>query len=64
LAGFDTINEDQLRALSGAQVAGLHERGMLQPIYMAIASMGHMRTLIERQRARGGRGEAGAVTTA
>jgi hypothetical protein len=64
LAGFYTINEDQLRALSGAQVAGLHERGMLQPIYMAIASMGHMRTLIERQRARGGRGEAGAVTTA
>ena len=55
LAGFYTINEDRLRSLSGAQIAALHERGMLAPIYMAIASMGHLRTLIERRRVRGGR---------
>jgi hypothetical protein len=56
LAGFYTINEDRLRALKGAQLETLHVRGMLEPIYMAVASLGHLRTLIERRRMHGARG--------
>jgi hypothetical protein len=49
LAGFYTINEDRLQALSGAQLAQLNAAGHLQPIYMMIASMAQFRTLIERR---------------
>lgn len=49
LMGFYTIQEERLKSLSAEQVASLHERGYLEPIYMAIASMGKMRALIERK---------------
>ena len=49
LAGFYTINEDRLAALSGEQLARLHAKGYLQAIYMAVASLAQFRGLIQRK---------------
>ena len=49
LSGFYTINEDRLRSLDGAALASLNEKGFLLPIYMAIASLVNLRTLIDRR---------------
>jgi hypothetical protein len=49
LAGFHTINEDRLAALSGDQLARLHRDGHLQAIYMAVASLAQFRGLIQRK---------------
>ena len=51
LAGFYTINEDRLQALSGEAVAELHQAGYLQAIYMVIASLSNFRMLIDRKNA-------------
>ncbi len=48
LGGYYTINEDRLASLDTAAVEKLHKAGYLQAIYMAIASMAHLRDLIER----------------
>ena len=48
LAGFYTINEDNLQGLSGAALESLHKAGHLQAIYMAIASLSNFRLLIDR----------------
>jgi hypothetical protein len=52
LVGFYTINEDRLAALSGEAVAKLHQDGMLQAIYLVIASLSNFRALIDRKNAR------------
>jgi hypothetical protein len=52
LVGFYTINEDRLQALGGEAIAKLHQAGMLQPIYMVIASLSNFRYLIERKNGR------------
>ena len=49
LAGFYTINEDRLAQLSADQLAGLHAKGYLQAIYMAVASLAQFRALIQRK---------------
>jgi hypothetical protein len=49
LAGFYTINEDRLATLSGEQLARLHEKGYLQALYMAVASLAQFRGLIQRK---------------
>lgn len=49
LAGFYTINEERLNALSGSALERLCEAGHLQAVYMAIASLSQFRALIERQ---------------
>jgi hypothetical protein len=49
LAGFYTINEERLSALTGDALERLNRAGYLQAIYMAIASMSNFRTLIERK---------------
>jgi hypothetical protein len=49
LAGFYTINEDRLAQLSAEQLAGLHGKGYLQAIYMAVASLAQFRALIQRK---------------
>jgi hypothetical protein len=49
LAGFYTINEDRLAKLTGEQLARLHEKGYLQAIYMAVASLAQFRGLIQRK---------------
>jgi hypothetical protein len=47
-AGFHTIQDERVAKLDPAAVARLHERGFLQPIYMVIASLVHLRQLIDR----------------
>jgi hypothetical protein len=49
LAGFYTINEDRLAKLAGEQLARLHDKGYLQAIYMAVASLAQFRGLIQRK---------------
>ena len=49
LTGFYTIKEERLGVLSGAVLEGLARAGHLQPTYMAVASLAHLRDLIERQ---------------
>jgi len=51
LAGFYTIHEERLAALSGAALARLHQAGYLQAVYMAVASMSQFRALIARKNA-------------
>ena len=46
--GFHAINEEKLRKLDGAALAKLHERGYLQAMFMAIASLSKFRDLIDR----------------
>ncbi|MBN6149707.1 SapC family protein [Xanthomonas sp. AmX2] len=48
LAGFYTIDEDRLRALDAQALHQLHQAGLLEPVYMALASMSNFRALIER----------------
>ncbi len=52
LAGFYTINEDKLNALSGDAIARLHQAGYLQAIYMVLASLSNFRALIDRKNRR------------
>jgi len=49
LDGFYTINQANLNALNGSQLEALHRAGYLQAIYMVVASMGNLRTLIEKK---------------
>ena len=48
LAGFHTIHEERLAALSTAALAELHAAGYLAAIYMVLASISHMRDLVDR----------------
>lgn len=48
LAGFHTINEERVRALDGRALSVLHQAGHLEAIFMAMASLGHLRGLIDR----------------
>lgn len=52
LAGFYTINEEVLRKLDGDQLAALHRRGFVEPIYMVIASMANLPLLMDRKNER------------
>jgi hypothetical protein len=49
LAGFYTIHEERLAALSPDQLGRLHKVGYLQAIYMAVASLSQFRALIDRK---------------
>ena len=48
LAGFHTIHEERLAALSTEALAELHAAGYLAAIYMVLASISHMRDLVDR----------------
>ena len=48
LAGFFTVDEARLAALDGAALAELNAAGYLSAIFMMVASLSHMRDLIER----------------
>lgn len=50
--GYYTINEDRLRGLDAGALGELSEAGHLLPAFMALASMTHLRDLIERLRRR------------
>lgn len=47
-AGFYAVQEERLAKLDGAALGKLHERGYLQAIYMAVASLSNLRSLVER----------------
>lgn len=49
LAGFYTINEEKLAALTADQLDGLHRAGWLKAVYMAVASLAQFRGLIARK---------------
>jgi hypothetical protein len=51
-AGFYTINEERLGALTGEALGELNRAGHLLPITMAIASLSNFRDLIERENRR------------
>lgn len=51
LTGLHIINEDRLRELNGASLEALHQKGLLQSIYMMLASMPNFRKLIDRKNA-------------
>jgi hypothetical protein len=48
LAGFHTIHEERLAALDATAIAELHASGHLAAIYMVLASISHMRDLVDR----------------
>jgi hypothetical protein len=52
LVGYYIIHEERLAALDTATVGLLHQADYLQPIYMAIASLSNLTTLIKRHLAR------------
>ena len=49
LAGFYTINEDELAELDGEHLEMLNRKGYLEAIYMVIASMTNLPILLERK---------------
>jgi len=49
LVGFHAINEEKLYGLDGEALGALNEKGYLQPLYMAVASLSKLRDLIERK---------------
>ena len=51
-AGFHVINEDRLRALEAGEVLELHSKGFLMPIYMALASLANIGSLVNRKNSR------------
>ena len=53
LVGYHLINEEKLAALEPAVLAELHSAGHLEPIYMALASLGNLAKLARRKNRRG-----------
>ena len=49
LAGFSVIDEDKLRKLDDRAFLELREKGVLEPLYMAIASLTNLQELIRRK---------------
>ena len=48
LTGFYAINEERLRKLDATALGDLHAAGHLEPVFMAVASVGNFRSLIDR----------------
>ncbi len=49
LMGFSTINEDKLNHLNAEELHLLHHKGMLQLIYMIIASSANIPAMVDRK---------------
>jgi len=49
MSGFYTINEDSLRRLSGDNLVILNNNGYLEAVYMAIASLSNIATLVDKK---------------
>ena len=52
LVGFHIINEDKLQQLGGDALGDLHSNGYLLPTFMAVASLSHFSTLVDRKDAK------------
>lgn len=61
LAGYYTIAEEKLAALSGAQLQRLNQAGALSPVFMAVASIGRFSDLIARRNAQAAGAASGPV---
>ena len=60
LSGFYTVNEDALKALTGDDLVILNNNDYLEPVYMAIASMSNLPTLVDlKNRRQAGQGTDG-----
>lgn len=53
LQGFYTIAEERLYTLDGNILGELNQQGYLQPIFMAVASLSRIRSMIERKNTKG-----------
>ena len=51
MSGFYTINEESLEGLTGDDLVILNNNGHLEPIYMAIASISNISTLVQMKNA-------------
>ena len=49
LVGYHLINEEKLQALDAAALGELHAAGHLEPVYMALASLGNLGKLVRRK---------------
>ena len=49
LSGFYTINEESLAGLKGDDLVILNNNGYLEAVFMAIASLSHIPTLVDRK---------------
>jgi len=49
LMGFYTVNEPKLAKLTPEQLGELHQRGWLEPIFMAVASLTKLQDLVDRK---------------
>jgi hypothetical protein len=56
MVGYHLIDEDRLRQLEPGAIAELHREGHLMPIFMALASLSNLGSLIERKNRRDGDG--------
>jgi SapC len=56
LVGYHLIDEEKLRALEPGAVAELHSAGYLMPIFMAVASLSNISSLVARKNLRHGHG--------
>ncbi len=52
LSGFYALNEDKLKNLDATTLGELHSNGYIELIYMMVASMSHLRDLVELKKAR------------
>jgi hypothetical protein len=53
LVGYHLVDEDKLAALEPAVLAELHAAGHLEPLFMALASLGNLAKLVRRKGRRG-----------
>lgn len=49
MVGYHLVNEEKVRALEPAALVELHAAGHLEPIYMALASLGNLGKLVRRK---------------
>ena len=49
LLGFHVLNEEKVRQLPGEVLEEFSKKSYLMPLFMILASMGNMRTLIQRK---------------
>jgi SapC len=52
LVGYHMVAEERLRALDPAALIDLHAEGHLEPLYMAVASIGNLAKLVRRKNRR------------
>jgi hypothetical protein len=52
LVGYHLLSEEKIRALEPGALVALHAAGHLEPIYMALASIGNLGKLVRRKNRR------------